>query len=348
MRRRLLSILVLSLLAASTLAGCGSSPSALTILSITEGDVSVMKAGTDDWIEAEVETRLGVGDIIRIGDDSGAEITFFDGSTLELEAGTQVEITALDVSPDTDVTAITLMQTIGTTIFRVTKFLDPASRYEVETPTGVVAVRGSAAETHVTEDGITWTCNLEGDVWAAGQDVELQIPEGRCCIVRPGQPPELAWKLAISSTTGGGVTIPGEGDFAYEEGAVVELVAEAEEGYIFVNWTGDVATIADINAAATTITVDAACSITANFVRGYTLTVSSREGGWVWGPGEGQFAYADGTVVELGAVAESSWRFFGWSGDVDTVADVHAAETTIVMNGDYSVTAIFERQHYLY
>ena len=346
MGKKLLSILVLSVVAASTLIGCGSSPSTLTILSITEGDVSVMKAGTHDWIEAEVETRLGVGDTIKTGDDSGAEITFFDGSTMELEAGTQVEITALDVSPDTDVTTITLMQTIGTTIFRVTKFLDPASRYEVETSTGVVAVRGSAAETHVTEDGTTWTCNLEGNVWAAAQDVELQIPEGRCCIIRAGHPPELAWKLAVSSTTGGGVTVPGEGDFAYEEGAVVDLVAEAEEGYAFVNWTGDVATIADVNAASTTITMDAACSITANFVHTYTLTISSRNGGWVWGPGEGQFAYAAGTVVELGAVAESNWHFFGWSGDVDTVGDVHAAETTIVMNGDYSITAIFEQDPY--
>jgi hypothetical protein len=33
---------------------------------------------------------------------------------------------------------------------------------------------------------------------------------------------------------------------------------------------------------------------------------------------------------------------------VGTVGDVHAAETTIVMNGDYSITAIFEQGHYLY
>jgi hypothetical protein len=348
MRKKLLSILVLSVVVVSTLVGCDSSPAALTILSITEGDVSVMKAGTEDWIEAEIEMRLKVGDTIKTGDDSGAEITFFDGSTMELEAGTQIEITSLDVSADTGVTTITLMQTIGTTIFRVQKILDPASRYEVETPTGVVAVRGSAAETHVTEDGITWTCNLEGEVWAAAEDVELQVPEGRCCIMRYGQPPELAWNLGISSTTGGSVTNPGEGILPYEEGAVVNLVAEAEEGYAFVNWTGDVATIADVDAASTTITMDAACSITANFVRGYTLTISSRNGGWVWQPGEGQFTYAAGTVIELTAIPETGWRFFGWSGDVGTVGNVHAAETTIVMNGDYSVTAIFEYEYYLY
>ena len=144
MHKKLLSILALSILVASILVGCTPSPSTLTILSITEGNVSVMKAGTASWTEAEVGMSLEVGDSIKTGDDSSAEITFFDGSTIELQAGTEIEIASLDISPDTGSTTITLEQTIGNTISRVTKLLDPASRYEVETPSGVVAVSGSA------------------------------------------------------------------------------------------------------------------------------------------------------------------------------------------------------------
>jgi hypothetical protein len=146
MRKKLLPLLALFVLLASALVGCSgesSNTSTLTILSITEGDVFVMKGGADDWIEAAVEMSLEVGDTIKTGDDSGAEITFFDGSTIELEAGTQIEITSLDSSPDTGAKTITLMQTIGTTISRVTKLLDPASSYAIETPSGVAAVRGS-------------------------------------------------------------------------------------------------------------------------------------------------------------------------------------------------------------
>ena len=40
-------------------------------------------------------------------------------------------------------------------------------------------------------------------------------------------------------------------------------MAEAEEGYCFVDWIGDVDTIADVNA--TTITIHGDCEITANF-----------------------------------------------------------------------------------
>jgi hypothetical protein len=49
---------------------------------------------------------------------------------------------------------------------------------------------------------------------------------------------------------------------------VVNLVAEAEEGYHFVNWTGNVDTIVNIGEASTTITMQGDYSITANFWEG--------------------------------------------------------------------------------
>lgn len=113
MRKKLLSVLVLSILVASTLVGCA--PPTLTIFSITQGDVFVMKAGTDDWIGAQVGMSLERGDSIKTGDDSGAEITFFDGSTMELEAGTEIDIVSLDIYRDTEATTIVLKQTIGLT-----------------------------------------------------------------------------------------------------------------------------------------------------------------------------------------------------------------------------------------
>jgi hypothetical protein len=73
------------------------------------------------------------------------------------------------------------------------------------------------------------------------------------------------YNLTISSTGGGEVTTPGEGTFTYAEGTVVNLVAEAEEGYYFVNWTGDVGTVADTGAATTTITINGNYYVEANF-----------------------------------------------------------------------------------
>ena len=54
-----------------------------------------MKAGNENWIEAEVGTTVELGDTLKSGDDARAVITFFEGSTIELEAGTEVEVLEL-------------------------------------------------------------------------------------------------------------------------------------------------------------------------------------------------------------------------------------------------------------
>jgi len=71
--------------------------------------------------------------------------------------------------------------------------------------------------------------------------------------------------LTITSTPGGSVVEPGEGTFTYYAGTEIDLVAEADEGYQFVNWSGDVGHIADLRAAATTIVMNNDYSIHANF-----------------------------------------------------------------------------------
>ena len=160
---------------------------------------------------------------------------------------------------------------------------------------------------------------------------------------RPPSPtPPVEYDLTIDSTVGGEVTEPGEGEFTYRAGKVVDLVAEAEENYRFVNWTGDVGTIADVYAAETTITMSGDYEITANFIVQYDLTIDSTDGGSVTIPGEGTFTYDAGTVVDLVAEAEENYRFVNWTGDIDTIADVDAAATNITMNSDYSITANFK------
>ena len=174
--------------------------STLTILSMTEGTILVVKAGTDNWIEAQVGMSLELGDTIKSSDGSSAEITFFDGSTIELEAGTQIEVVSLGIS-DSGSTTIKLKQAIGNTISRVKKLVDSASSYEVETPACVAAVRGSSMLVQVIADGTSWVTNLEGEIWVTANGVELQIPEGRKCIIISDQSPRL---VPLSGGGGGG------------------------------------------------------------------------------------------------------------------------------------------------
>jgi hypothetical protein len=80
-----------------------------------------------------------------------------------------------------------------------------------------------------------------------------------------GCAPAVKYNLTVSSTDGGEVTSPGEGTFTCYERRAVILMAAPRTGYRFVNWTGDVSTVADVNTAQTTITICGNYSIMANF-----------------------------------------------------------------------------------
>jgi len=121
-------------------------------------------------------------------------------------------------------------------------------------------------------------------------------------------------------------------------------VAEADEGYRFANWTGGGGTITDVHDASTNITMSNSYSITANFEleEGWrSLTISSTEGGSVTEPGEGTFAYATNTTVDLVAQPNEYYEFVEWTGNVSTIDNVNAAITTITMDDNYSIMANF-------
>jgi uncharacterized repeat protein (TIGR02543 family) len=160
-------------------------------------------------------------------------------------------------------------------------------------------------------------------------------------------PETMEYNLTISSTEGGEIVTPGQGTFIYDEGTVVPLVVFPHTGYRFVNWTGDADTVADVNSASTTITMNDNYSIMANFyeipVTYYTLTLAANGNGST-SPSVGQHTYAGGTVVSITAAPGDGYRFIIWIGSVGTVANVIAATTTVTMNADYSIMANFEEE----
>jgi len=71
--------------------------------------------------------------------------------------------------------------------------------------------------------------------------------------------------LTISSNDYGSVDSPGEGSFTYAWGKTVQLKASPVSGSSFVGWTGDVATVADVNSPETTVTMYGDFSVAAGF-----------------------------------------------------------------------------------
>ena len=149
--------------------------------------------------------------------------------------------------------------------------------------------------------------------------------------------PEYELTMAVEPM-GGGTTTPAVGVHTYLEGTVVDISAEAAEGYEFGYWEGDVA---DSGSASTTVTMDGDKTVTAHFtmIPEYELTIAAdpAEGGTTI-PVSGTHSYLEGTVADISAVAAEGYYFDHWEGDV---ADSGSANTTVSMDGDKSVTAHF-------
>jgi hypothetical protein len=145
-----------------------------------------MKPG-GSWAAATAGARLEKGDALRTSESAVATVTFFDGSTIELKFATVIKV--VELQQQANQTTISMSQQVGQTVSRVTQLLDPASKYEVETPAAFAAVRGSEMFVSVEKDGLTLVGNIEGDIRATAGGVEVKIPEGMHSIIFPGMTP---------------------------------------------------------------------------------------------------------------------------------------------------------------
>ena len=118
---------------------------------------------------------------------------------------------------------------------------------------------------------------------------------------------------------------------------MIQLTAEAADGWHFKNWDGDLSGSEN----PTTITVDQNKTVTAVFeetpVEQFTLTVQTEgQGSVTKSPDQG--TYTDGTQVTLTANPASGWSFKQWQGDLSGSTN----PATITVDKDKSITAVFE------
>jgi hypothetical protein len=167
----------------------GTAFTPLTVLSIVGGNVEIQQPGATNWSNGKEGITLETGDKVKTDPGATATITFFDGSTIELNSSTEISLDELLSKSSTSPKTIKIGQTIGETSSSVVKLVDPASRYEVDTQAGVAAVGGSKMVVTVATDGTTGVYNLEGIISFAAQGQEVMIPVGSVSSATPGQVP---------------------------------------------------------------------------------------------------------------------------------------------------------------
>lgn len=156
--------------------------------------------------------------------------------------------------------------------------------------------------------------------------------------------------LAVDIDGEGDVEVDGEEvrvpyDEVFDDGSDVVLTATAAEGWRFVGWEGDVSG-ADEEDNPLHISVDSETSITAVFIREFTLTVDIEGEGSVEVDGEEvavpfHDVFDDGSEVVLTATAAEGWHFVGWAGDYSGADSPADSPITVTMDDYTQVTAVF-------
>jgi mannose-6-phosphate isomerase-like protein (cupin superfamily) len=139
------------------------------------------------WSPATAGMPLPVGTRLRTDTNGRAQITYFEGSTSRLETGTEIEITQTGQLKDAEGnTLIRMMQSAGSTWHRVKRLISSNSRYEIQTPTAVAAVRGTTFRADVRADGTTTFFVVEGSVSVQTASGIVVVEAGQKLTVPPG------------------------------------------------------------------------------------------------------------------------------------------------------------------
>ncbi len=139
---------------------------ASTTLTIISGQVQIRRGATGDFTAADDGAILGPGDTIRTGSDARAVLTYFEGSTVEIEPSSELAIQTAHGNPDGS-TVIQMQQNLGSTWHVVTHLVQGGSKYEVRTTSATASVRGTSFTVGVEADQTTTVTTTEGNVAAS-------------------------------------------------------------------------------------------------------------------------------------------------------------------------------------
>lgn len=107
----------------------------VSVFTLADGAVRTSHGGAG-FTPAREGDVVVTGDTIRTGTGGAAEITYFEGSSVRLEANAEIIVESLRTSDGGAV------QTLGRAWHVITKLFSGGSRYEVRSPSSTASVRG--------------------------------------------------------------------------------------------------------------------------------------------------------------------------------------------------------------
>jgi hypothetical protein len=164
------------------------------LVSFVKGIADVQPQGSKEWKPLSMNDRVKEGSKIRTDDQSAVEITFEDGNSFLQSSGTTIGLSTARKTK-ANLARYKLFLDIGKTITKIKSATGRESRFEIETPSSVCAVRGTVFRTSVDADDATRSEVLQGIVDVAAMNHKVKVNEGEGTLVNKGEPPLSPKKL---------------------------------------------------------------------------------------------------------------------------------------------------------
>ena len=121
-------------------------------LVIESGNVQVKQAG-GSWSSGQNGMFLHQSDSVKTGDNTSASVVLFESSIIRLDSNT--EVTIQEIIEEAGVTSVKIQQDAGRTWNTISK-ISGIDNYDIQTPTTVASVRGTAFVVIVESNGTTY------------------------------------------------------------------------------------------------------------------------------------------------------------------------------------------------
>ena len=225
--------------------------------------------------------------------------------------------------------------------------VDPPAQYTLT----ITAVNGSVTQTPLPINGtytagtsvslravpnagyhfVQWQGNLTG---STNPETLVMDSNKSVTAVFDVDPPNQ-YTLTVTAQNGSVTLNPPGG--VYNAGTQVTLTPQANAGYQFSNWSGDISG----NQNPMVVTMNSNMNVTANFSvtppPQYTLTITAVNGSVTQVPLPVNGTYTAGTPITLAPIPNTGYQFSNWSGDISG----NQNPMVITMNSNMNVTANF-------
>lgn len=139
----------------------GAKTSSIAKITFYTGDVRTQPPKKDDWKKAIFQQPLTNGEKVKTEDQSRAEIGFSDGSIIRIDGNSSLDI--VDAKKDKSGQQVEAKVWSGKVWANVNK-MSKKSKFELESPTAVAAVRGTVYRMAVLPDRTTKIAVYSGAV----------------------------------------------------------------------------------------------------------------------------------------------------------------------------------------